>query len=459
MHKTRSFFRIVLELALLGGLLLGLAAVIRGLRAQPGTEQPGAPTPYLPPEERLPTPTEKGQPYPPPRPTYPPVTPEPTPTFEPTPTVPPLPTDLPTPVVTPIPVAKAPFIPFSSKTDQKPYTIVFRDKDEIRAINSDGSGERLLVDVHAQTSLYLASDRACGDREWGRPSPDGTQLVLTLCDSENFMALPKGESPQYSLYLFDIPTGILRTLVSDGVEPVWSPDGNQIAYRGKASGLRVVNVVTGELREIYSVNQGNEEFIAWQAWSPDSQKIVFVQEVYQQSGSIVVVNAGQANTALVLVPPSTDWPVLPRWSPDGTKILFLSEAGVSASSQHFFNLWLMNPDGADQVQITHDMEIDQPVWSPGGQWIAFAGLSAYEKENPSYDLWLINKSGGDLKRLTTSPAGTEISIPLWSPDGSQILFSKHNGDLYEVWGISLWKGVLTQFPSVTKDMIILPIEP
>jgi hypothetical protein len=55
MNKIRSFFRIVLELALLGGLLVGLAAVIGMLRAQPGAEQPGVSTPYLPSEQRLPT--------------------------------------------------------------------------------------------------------------------------------------------------------------------------------------------------------------------------------------------------------------------------------------------------------------------------------------------------------------------------------------------------------------------
>jgi Tol biopolymer transport system component len=458
MNKTRGFVRVVLELALLGGLLVGLAAVIGGLRARPGVEQPGAPTPYLPPDLRLPTPTEAGRPYPPPRPTYPPVTPEPTATLEPTPTVPPVPTWLPTPVVIPIPVAKPPFIPFSAKPDLRPFTIVFRVKDEIRAINSDGSNERLLVDVHAQTSLYLTSGTACGAEEWGDASPDGRQLVLVLCDSENRMALPKGVSPQFYLYLFDTSTGVLRPLVPDGVEPVWSPDGKWIAYGGKTAGLWLVNVATGEAHEIYSVNQDNEEWVTWHAWSPDSQEIVFVQEIYHQSRAIVVVDASQDHTSKILVPASNEWPCIPRWSPDGTKILYLSEAGVSASSQHFFNLWLMHSDGTDQVQVTHDMEIDQPVWSPDSQWIAFAGLSAYENENPSYDLWLINGYKSDLERLTFTPSETE-STPLWSPDGNQIIFIRELKGENEVWRMSLWDAEENQFPLINREIIILPIEP
>ena len=47
------------------------------------------------------------------------------------------------------------------------------------------------------------------------------------------------------------------------------------------------------------------------------------------------------------------------------------------------------------------------------------------------DLWSVERGGGDSKRLTTSPA--EDSFPVFSPDGSQIAFSRQiggNWDLY-----------------------------
>src|SRR6185503_8088849 len=47
------------------------------------------------------------------------------------------------------------------------------------------------------------------------------------------------------------------------------------------------------------------------------------------------------------------------------------------------------------------------------------------------DLWSVERSGGDAKRLTTHPA--EESYPAFSPDGSQLAFSRQIGGNWDVF--------------------------
>ena len=60
----------------------------------------------------------------------------------------------------------------------------------------------------------------------------------------------------------------------------------------------------------------------------------------------------------------------------------------------------MNSDGTGQTQLTHDIDfLGPPAWSADGQWIAFDGVKFYEEPEPGYDLWLIDRSGKELKHL------------------------------------------------------------
>lgn len=82
------------------------------------------------------------------------------PTMPPSPTPPPVPTPLPTPVVTPIPIVIPPIISLSSDQTTKPYMLVFHNKDMIQAISSNVSTDSVLLDVHAQSPLFLADERS-----------------------------------------------------------------------------------------------------------------------------------------------------------------------------------------------------------------------------------------------------------------------------------------------------------
>ncbi|NQT77885.1 MAG: S9 family peptidase [Bacteroidetes bacterium] len=105
-------------------------------------------------------------------------------------------------------------------------------------------------------------------------------------------------------------------------------------------------------------------------------------------------------------------------SPDGKKLLF----GVSYYSieQNKGNreLYLMNPDGSDLIQLTHSPKSEfNALWRPDGKKIGFLSSAS-----GSVQLWEINADGSDLQQISEIEGG--MGGFSYSPEQSKILFIK-----------------------------------
>ena len=127
----------------------------------------------------------------------------------------------------------------------------------------------------------------------------------------------------------------------------------------------------------------------------------------------------------------------PSWSPDGKKIAFMSTREGKPE------IYVMNANGTDQVRLTKNEALDDffsirlpdfPSWSPDGKKIAFVSDPRPEHRLP--EIYVMNADGTNQTRLTHTPLPPDSWIPVgplsWSPDGEKIVLVATKDDNAEI---------------------------
>lgn len=120
---------------------------------------------------------------------------------------------------------------------------------------------------------------------------------------------------------------------------------------------------------------------------------------------------------------------MPSISPDGMEIAFIGDDK---------QLWNMPVNAQNPIQLTNDAINKEgkknPAWSPDGRFIVFASdVGKDGKDVANYDVWIIPKSGGTPRQLTTN--GSEDDFPVVSPDQKHIYFVSNRGFKEGIWRI------------------------
>jgi hypothetical protein len=113
----------------------------------------------------------------------------------------------------------------------------------------------------------------------------------------------------------------------------------------------------------------------------------------------------------------------PAFSPDGKRIAF-SAAGKEGLRQ----IWVMDTNGGNRVQITNEFDNYTPVWHPSGRKLIFVSTRA---ENP--DIWVADLDSAKMVQLTNYFG--DDADPEFTPDGRYLMFAstRGGGDVHHLW--------------------------
>jgi Tol biopolymer transport system component len=274
----------------------------------------------------------------------------------------------------------------------------------IWVMNADGTG------AHPLTKL-TASEADTDTPVW---SPKGDRIAFA--SNQAFDGISNAVNANGVLNIWvtkpDDPTSLMHltkldAVGADSLQPVWSPDGTQIAFASR--------------RDLGGGNQ------------MDTNGVL----------NIWVVNADGSggDTALTKLTASGADSLQPVWSPKkgDNRIAFTSGRALDGSDKANTarNIWVINANG-DVTTLRHLTNLtasgagsDQPVWSPDGTQIAFASNQAFDGISDKVDtngvsnIWVMNPDDPtSLKPLTQLTASLADSRdPVWSPNGDKIAFS------------------------------------
>jgi len=271
--------------------------------------------------------------------------------------------------------------------------------------------------------------------------------------------------------------------------PVWSPDGNKIAFTGPGyAGIWVLEVQNGQIKQI-----SNETAVGFGfAWSGSGAAIVSRVTRYEGARRFNAVKVFNVNTGQAW--PLTEYQLglrgLPNWTEndrriyifDGQKLnvfdsgietpdlqktatgkpLHYIENGQIAVKQtgsdkastfdplggrRYINLvaspdggklafevvggdmYVMNVDGTGLIDLGTG---NRPQWSPDGQYLVYQITEDNGHDFTRSDIYTISIAGTDKAQLTNTNARLEMNAS-WSPDGNRIVFDTfEEGAIYIV---------------------------
>jgi TolB protein len=203
------------------------------------------------------------------------------------------------------------------------------------------------------------------------------------------------------------------------MQPVWSPNGERIAYisdvRTEYPGLFSIDTNGDAVRKLDHLDH-SQQAVEHPSWSPDGEKIA-VANYLTRTGKGQIWSLDTIVGKWTELTDSQDGAYDPAWSPDGQWIAFTMRNGTAN------NVYVV-PTNAEKwtgqyptpVQLTTDGASRAPAWSPNGSYLAYLSL-----KDGSFDIYAgvfqldanENPSLADVKKLTDKANADAASGLSW----------------------------------------------
>ena len=141
---------------------------------------------------------------------------------------------------------------------------------------------------------------------------------------------------------------------------------------------------------------------AFAVWSPEGLWVAYQSEQGGKPEIYVMLRDGTGKQRLTS---SVGGARMPSWSPDGGRIAYTGDGGIR----------VVNVDGTADRQLTSYEDDFRPLWSPNGTKILFRS-----HRDGNYEVYVMNSDGSNQTNISNNPATDEDQG--WSPDGEEIVF-------------------------------------
>lgn len=176
---------------------------------------------------------------------------------------------------------------------------------------------------------------------------------------------------------------------------------------------------------IIANSDGSDEYVMTKSsWSihfpriaPSGNRIAFIS-TYEGRGSVYVINRDGSNLKRLTEPGNSKRNGYASWSPDGTKLIYTREYSIVN------DIYIMNDNGNDQKNLTNEWSsrqfslnlFSEFPWSPDGKKIVFAS-----NRDGSLKLYIMDKDGENLRQITNNPNGSDYGA-VWAPNVNRIAY-------------------------------------
>jgi Tol biopolymer transport system component len=277
-------------------------------------------------------------------------------------------------------------------------------------------------------------------------SPDGRWIVIdTDCDL------------QTHTQVLDVTTGeMLKSdagFWQDSIFLNWAPDSNAVLLRTDPIGEN--KIVLANLADNSATVLDTPPYTYDAALAPDNQRILYaVNRGLGWGGELWSMNRDGTDKRLILKE-SKHIIVYASWSPDGSAIAYIRMLDTNIPFT-VGELWLANGAGNSRRMIApadagHGY---RPMWSPDGRRVAFVGRENQQDSRANLDaealesnIYVVTVDTG-MVQAATNFQGSLTDMPVWSPDGKYLAFSKKEGDESSIWLVEIGTGTVQQ---VTRD--------